>query len=192
MMWELGKPSMRDRVLALSALFIALLLFVFGLVVPYLALLENSYEQLAQSQQQRALFARYMEKAGQSDDAMEQTGALHDLLLLPGSTVTNAQAGLQQIIDGLAGESGVSLLSFEPLSSEGADNGFGRVGGRVRATADLAGLQRFLHGLESHRPVLFLDRLYVRARTPQGQESDGLDVQLDIFGFRAQAGAAPS
>ena len=58
MMWELGKPSMRDRVLALSALFIALLLFVFGLVAPYLALLENSYEQLAQSQQQRALFTR--------------------------------------------------------------------------------------------------------------------------------------
>lgn len=192
MMWELGKPSMRDRVLALSALFIALLLFVFGLVAPYLALLENSYEQLAQSQQQRALFTRFIDSVGQSDDDMTQTGALRDLLLLSGPTVTNAQAGLQQVIDGLAGESGVSLLSFEPLSSEGADNGFGRVGGRVRATADLAGLQRFLHGLESHRPALFLDRIYVRARTPQGQESEGLDIQLDIFGFRAQTGAAPS
>lgn len=191
-MWERGKPSMRDRVLALSALFVALLLIVFGLVVPYLALLEKSYEQLVQSQQQQALFTRFMARAGESDGEMPQTGVLRDLLLLPGSTVSNAQAGMQQVIDGLAGESGVSLLSFEPLSSDSAVEGFGRVGGRIRATADLAGLQRFLHGLESHQPALFLDRLYIRSRAPQGQESEGLDIQLDIFGFRAQAGAASS
>lgn len=192
MMRKLDNPSMRDRILAVFALLVALLLVWFGLVWPYLALLQSSQERLIQSQQQRELFTRYSAETGQPDKDAAQDGMLRDLLLLPGSSVANAQAGLQQLVDGLADGSGVSLLSFEPLSTDAADDGFARIGGRIRATADLAGLQQFLHGLESHRPALLLDRLYIRARTPQGQESKGLDIQLDIFGFQGPGEAAAS
>ena len=87
----------------------------------------------------------------------------------------------------IAETAGAVVLSFEPHRNADTDETpLVAVGGRVRFSADTEALQAFLHALESYRPVLTLDNLYVSARANLGAASDAhLDVQVDVTGYRS-------
>jgi len=112
-----------------------------------------------------------------------------DALLLPGESAAAAAAYLQQRMGEVAADSGALLLSFEllPVTNTG-DAPLKAVTGRIRVTANTQSLRALLHAVESHRPLLLLDNLFVRARSDQDSVPGGhLDVQMDVSGFRQAA-----
>ena len=60
-----------------------------------------------------------------------------------------------------------------------------RSGVRVRGTATLAGLARFLAAVEGGMPLLIVDGLRVQSRQGGGAtQEERLEIQMDIVGFR--------
>ena len=102
---------------------------------------------------------------------------------LPPATPALAAAALQQRVKSLIEESGGTLLSTQtlPVSEEG---GAVRVAVSVTLQGNVEMLQKTLHGLESQKPLLFIDNLEInarqyRARLPTGQIAPVTTVQLN-------------
>jgi hypothetical protein len=63
--------------------------------------------------------------------------------------------------------------------------GLQRSGVRLRGTATLSGLSRFLAAVEGGTPLLIVDGLRVQSRLGGGAtQDDRLEIQMDIVGFR--------
>jgi hypothetical protein len=129
--------------------------------------------------QARQTMARYRAVLAEADaPAAAPTG-----VLLEGASASQAAAALQGQIKQAASAAGARLDSVEALN-DGGDAG--RLVLRARLTADTASLQAMLHRLESARPVLLVDQLYVRGRTGQAEKAGlHLDVRFDVIGFLA-------
>ncbi|MSP42071.1 MAG: hypothetical protein EXR08_01675 [Alphaproteobacteria bacterium] len=171
------------RPLALLILILAMVLVWFGAARPYLTALADSENTLAAAADQLQLFRRASEQTGE-DGAGDRT--LLQTLLLPGASSSAAAATLQQRIGVLIAESGATQLSFE-LLPEGAtaEAPLQIVTGRVRFTANTQALRTLLHAVESQRPLLLIDNLYVRARSDEDIVAGGhLDVQMDVAAAR--------
>lgn len=168
-----------SRVLALALLAVAGLLVWFGAVTPYRAALANDYARLDQAAAQLQQYRRL--------STTGETGAAIDArLLLPGATVAAAAAYLQQYSGTLAQQSGAMLLSFELLPPAADPAPLLAIAGRVRMTGNSDAARAMLHGLESHRPLLLLDNVFILARSNSDTIPGGhLDIQFDVTGFRA-------
>lgn len=180
-----GSGNMRDRVSAIGLLVLAGLLVWFGAAEPYLQTLQRSGDKIAEARTQLALYRQIALRQG-PDRPVDASGEAMTQLLLPGRSPATASAYLQQEIGVIAETAGAVVLSFEPhRNADSDDTPLAAVGGRVRFSADTEALQAFLHTLESHRPVLTLDNLYVSARANQtGASGANLDVQVDVTGYR--------
>lgn len=177
-----------SRALALGLLIVALLLMWFGAVAPYRAALMRSEQGLNTAREQlrqvRQLVAPEIPDIKPVDEAIAP-------LLLPGASSAAAAASLQQLTGALALQAGAMILSFELLPDAQPTGGSGdelplqAVAGRVRMTGDSGALRALLHGLESRRPLLRLDNLFIRARSDRDAIPGGhLDIQLDVTGYR--------
>ena len=61
-----------------------------------------------------------------------------------------------------------------------------RIGVRLRATAEIGGLERLLYAIESARPVLYPDNLQIQSHAIRpAAASSALDFQLDVSGFKS-------
>jgi len=171
------------RLLAMLILILAMTLVWFGAARPYLTVLSDSENRLAAAAGQLQLFRRAPERGG-AEGAGDR--ALLQTLLLPGDSSAAAAATLQQRMGELVAESGATQLSFELLPAASvADAPLQIVTGRVRLTANTHALRALLHAIESQRPLLLIDNLYVRARSDQDVVAGGhLDVQMDIAAAR--------
>lgn len=186
-----GLDRLQSRALALFLLAGGLLLVWYGAVLPYLGALARSDQQLTQVGTQLQL---YRNIAARTVDA--QPNAMPDTLLLPGGSTAGAAAYLQQQAGLLSTTAGTLLLSFELLPSAGAGDEEGAplqaVAGRMRVTANTASLRSLLHAMETHRPLLQIDNVFVRARNDQDTVPGGhLDVQLDVTGYRPMTEQTP-
>lgn len=177
-----------SRALALGLLIVALLLMWFGAVAPYRAALMRSEQGLNAAREQlrqvRLLVAPEKPDNKPVDEAIAP-------LLLPGASRAAAAASLQQLTGALALQAGAMILSFEllpdaqPTDGPGVELPLQAVAGRVRMTGDSGALRALLHGLESRRPLLRLDNLFIRARSDRDAIPGGhLDIQLDVTGYR--------
>jgi|GWRWMinimDraft_10_1066017.scaffolds.fasta_scaffold04080_2 general secretion pathway protein M len=178
--------NMRGRAVALLLLLGAIMLVWFGAAHPYLEALSNTRHRLEAASAQLQIYQRAVARgkvahAGKND-------AL-DALLLPGESAAAAAAYLQQRMGEIAADSGALLLSFELLPVTNTDDAPLKAAmGRIRVTANTQSLRALLHAVESHRPLLLLDNLFVRARSDQDSVPGGhLDVQMDVSGFRRAA-----
>lgn len=180
--------NMRARIAALLLLAAACLLVLFGAVAPYLQVLAQSQQRLQAASAQLSIYSQTLARstAGAADTGGENRLAG---LLLPGTSMAAAAAYLQQQTGGLAAHSGALLLSFElPPPLDAGEAPLQAVSGRIRVTANTTSLRALLHALESHRPLLLLDNVYVRARSDQDTVPGGhLDVQMDVTGYRQVA-----
>ena len=84
---------------------------------------------------------------------------------------------------GAAVASRLQIQSVQVLRSESLPGAI-RIGIRIRASGEVAGLARLLFAIESERPVLYPDNLQVHAHpgTP-GRGGETIEVQLDVSGF---------
>ncbi len=180
-----GAQTFHGRALALLVLLAAGLLLWFGAASPYLDALSRSEQKLAAAKAQVLLYRRATERDSAAAADAGNASAL-DPLLLTGASPAAAAAYLQQRVGTVASESGAILLSFELLPPVTAgDAPLQVVAGRMRVTANTQSLRALLHALESHRPLLLLDNIFVRARSDQDTVPGGhLDAQLDVLGYR--------
>lgn len=178
--------TMRSRAMALGLLLLALLLVWFGAAVPYLSALSRSEQQLTATMTQLRNYRRVGAQVT-TDQAREQARLAP--LFLPGGTPAAAAAQLQQRTGALIADSGAILLSFELLPGPGAEGDpLETITGRIRVTANTPSLRALLHALETERPLLVLDNIFVRGRSSQDTVPGGhLDVQMDVSGYRQAA-----
>lgn len=172
-----GTPAARAAALALLALLGAGIWA--GPVAIYLEAREVSSARVARAE---ALVHRQRALAALPADAAAR-GSSSDLLLddLPSAQVF---AALSERIKAAADGAGVSLQGLQSLGEDAA-LGMTRAGIRLRGSADLPALARFLDAVENARPFLRIDGLRIQSRQAIGGDGDmPLDIQLDVFGFK--------
>ncbi len=180
---ELGRwPS---RLAALTVLALLLGLLHAGLVAPYLdyagALDDRVATKAALLDRMRALT-----EAPQPEAA---PAATLTRLLLPDISDAQAVGQVQDRLKQLAADNGVELHGIQVLPRTETP-GLARLAVRLRASADMAALHRFLHAVESTEPVLLVDNLRIQSRLGRGAAPTAtapLDIQLDAIGFKADA-----
>jgi hypothetical protein len=176
------------RTAALLLLVVLLLGLWLGPVASYLDLIQSGAEQI---ERQQALLQRYrgLAQASQAEPAALPTGDVSAAILLPGLPESQVVAGLQETVKAAATAAQVQIQGFQVLRSE-ALPGAVRVGIRVRATGDIAGLSRLLYAIEAARPMLLPDNLQIQSHAAPTARIDAprpLEFQLDISGVKPEA-----
>lgn len=162
--------NMRGRAVALLLLLGAIMLVWFGAAHPCLEALSNTRHRLEAASAQLQIYQRAVARGKVAHTG--KNDAL-DALLLPGESAA-AAAYLQQRMGEIAADSGALLLSFELLPVTNTDDApLKGAMGRIRVTANTQSLRALLHAVESHRPLLLLDNLFVRARSDQDSVPGG-------------------
>ncbi|HWB49889.1 MAG TPA: type II secretion system protein GspM [Stellaceae bacterium] len=107
-------------------------------------------------------------------------------LLYPDMPESQATAVLQETVKTEAAKAHVQVLGLQVLRGEAAA-GATRIGVRVRASGDIAGLRNLLYAIESARPVLYPDNLAIQSHVAApGTAPATLDFQFDIAAFKAE------
>jgi general secretion pathway protein M len=109
-------------------------------------------------------------------------------LLLEGNTAGIAGANLQKLISDLVLEHGGASSSLQILPT-GEDGSLVRIALRLSISVGIDGLRDIVHGIETGKPLLFIDDLTVRAVEQKSGGTDPhylgpLDVTLQVSGFR--------
>jgi general secretion pathway protein M len=174
-----GHPA-RGRVAALALLVLLMAAIWVGPISLYLGLVGAGAEQIAG---QARLLQRYRTLARLllTEAATEPPDA--SAVMRPESPEAQAIALLQETVKKAALASRVEVRSLQVLRSETLPSAV-RIGVRINAAGDMAGLARLLFAVEAARPVLYPDNLQIRSRaaTP-GKAPEALDLQLDVSGF---------
>jgi hypothetical protein len=184
---ELGRWPSRLAALAVLALLLGLL--DAGLLAPYLdyvgALDDRVATKAALLDRMRALTAAPQPAAAPA--------ATLTRLLLPDLSDAQALGQVQDRLKHLAADSGVELQGIQVLPRSETP-GLARLAVRLRASADMAALDRFLLAVERAEPVLLVDNLRIQSRLARGAaainappSATPLDIQLDAIGFKADA-----
>ncbi len=185
----LVRNSLPSRLAALGLLLLALIAAGFGLGVPLVHQYRTSVAQIEESLQFLQLnrrIARREVALRQAIGRLKESRAL-DGLLLPAGSDGGAVAILQDKVQGIITQAGARLTSTQALPVE-PGQGHRRIGLRLQFAADIEALRQILHGLESGRPALVLDNLFVRGRTARAVGVvNPLDVRVDVFAFKPEA-----
>jgi general secretion pathway protein M len=179
----LGHPA-RGRVAALAVLAVLLAALWTGPVSAYLDLVGDGADRL---EQRALLLQRYrtlasMLPAPETETLRSSAGS--PAVMLPDTPEAQAVAMLQESVKAAASASRVRINSLQVLRSETLASAV-KIGVRIRAAGDVAGVARLLFAIEAARPVLYPDNLQIQAHaaTP-GKAPEALDFQLDISGFK--------
>lgn len=175
------------RALALGVA-VVLLGFIYAVTVaPLLSLYANGQEAVVEGQARKAMLERSVHDLPQLRKmaaAWKDEAPANDLLL-PASSDAIAAATLQSTIKDLVAQGGASLSSTEILPPQNEDR-FRRVGIHISFSGDQRLLTTVLGGIETARPLLFVDDLDIRGTGQPGVADPTLTVAFDVFGFPAR------
>jgi general secretion pathway protein M len=184
---------MRTRILAaplplaILAAFVVLLVLAAG--APYL-LLSGIDQEISDGE--RTLVELRKEIATESDLHKENLDLValgqQGNLLLDGDTAGIAGANLQKLISDIVLEHGGASSSLQLLPTS-EDGSLVRIALRLSISVGIDGLRDIVHGIETGKPLLFIDDLSVRAVEDREGSRDQhylgpLDVTLQVSGFR--------
>lgn len=170
----------------LAAIVVALGLLA---AAPYMLLHEIDQEV---STDELALVQLRREIASESDMRKENLDLValgqQGTLLLDGDTAGIAGANLQKLISDIVLEHGGAASSLQLLATS-EDGSLVRIGLRLSISVGIDGLRDIVHGIETGKPLLFIDDLSVRAVEDSAGGTDPhylgpLDVTLQVSGFR--------
>jgi general secretion pathway protein M len=182
---RLGDPALLSRAAALAILCLVLGVFGFGPVTAYIDLLGAGAEQL---QHQEQLLQRYRELAREAPSG-QPSAVRGEGLLFPEIPESQAVALLQEALKGAAAAAQVEVQGLQVLRTEALPGSL-RIGVRLRASADIAGLNRLLYAIEAARPVLYPDNLQIQSHAPRPQAPPAaLEFQLDVSCVKAEPSA---
>jgi len=182
---RIGDQALLSRAAAVAILFALLGAVGFGPVTAYVDLLDAGAEQLKHREQ---LLQRYRELAREVPSEQRPT-AQGEGLMFPEMPESQAVALLQEALKGAAAAAQVEVQGLQVLRTEALPGSL-RIGVRLRATADIAGLNRLLYAIEAARPVLYPDNLQIQSSAlgPQAPSS-ALEFQLDVSGVKMEPSA---
>jgi len=180
------------RLLALGVLLAVLAAAVAGIGWPLWVAYAEQGERI---DEQHRLLAQYRRIAAGSAALERQVQSLKQWqarsnLYLRASTEALAAAELQSLVKQQASVRGGRVLSAQTLAGK-QEGGFTRVAVKVRVRTDMAGMLQTLHGLESRRPLLFIDELSIRSLTSRRRDPVSgalldlvdLDMTIQVSGY---------
>lgn len=180
----------RQKILALGILLIALLLFFFLLVEPYMSLLNASEEHVEASAFQLKQANKIVNKKEFYNNEIERLESFYSeqTVYLKSTKKALASAEIQQILKRISAKSKAELLSSQAISSESTERN--RVGLSVRVKTDIFSLYKLLYALESGVPNLFVDKIQINRAgraifkfNNNELSNQGLDVSLQVYGY---------
>ena len=192
----------RDRWIALGLLLGVLVVAYFVLVHPWWTVPMLAENDRIHDLRERELRARMQLKQAPRALAEAQAEQAHVPGFLPESTAELATAGLVQrlqtvVAQASPGNRSCAITNRSPLD-DAHPGRFPRVTVQVRLRCGAGEMAAVLHALESGTPRLFVDNLdilaqrYFFAPGQGGNQTGGLDVNFDLYGYLRPPPAKPA
>ncbi len=188
---RLGTDKLKNRIAALSLLFLAIALAGVLLVRPLWEHYSTNRDRIAELEDRVARFESIATRQAPLEQQLATTLRSMNLdeLTLRADSATLAAADLQERVKAAVQASGGSLTSTQILEPEKVSS-FDRVFVNVRMTGSTLAVQESLYALESGQPMLMIDDLLIvtrrtaaRLRSRQKGQQDQLDVRFKVSGF---------
>ena len=184
-------PESKHKLYSAVILFIALLILLFIVVFPLFALYESSKEEVASLQHRLLQYKAISHKTSDLSNKLNKWQVFNDdqQYYFTEGKAALVSAELQGIVKEVLYRQGAKLLSTQPVNSGNQDERQIKVS--VHCRADIISLRNLIYELESHVPVLIIDKIKIgrgyRAtyREQQNKSSDVLDIRFDVSGFLA-------
>lgn len=176
-----------SRALAIAILALVTLLVASAVVGPAIALERSQAAVVADKQRQLQAYERVVEgreRVATQLDSLSRSAPSSEYFV-SGETAALGTAAMQQYLRALVGRNNAELISTQVATG---GNGEGEVLLVVHVRAQLAAAMNILYGLESGKPMLFVDDLVitarpVRAQSPGERPGVELDMQFEIAGY---------
>ncbi|QMU60537.1 MAG: hypothetical protein GKR92_02030 [Gammaproteobacteria bacterium] len=192
-------PESKHKLYAAIVLIIAILILLFIVVLPLFALYSSSKEEVTSLQHRLLQYKTISHKtSGLSSklDKLQLFNEDQEYYFSEGKAAL-VSAELQGIIKEVLNLHGAKILSTQPVTSGNQDERQIKIS--VHCRADVISLRNLVYELESHIPVLIIDKINVGRgyrTTFRDQQSKGsneaLDIRFDVSGFLAAQEATPS
>lgn len=185
-------PESKHKLYAAVILFIALLILLFIVVLPMFALYSSTKEEVASLQHRLLQYKTISRKTSGLSSKLDTLQAFNEdqEYYFVESKAALVSAELQGILKEVLNSNGAKILSTQPVTSGNQDERQIKVS--VHCRADVISLRNLVYELESHIPVLIIDKINVGRgyrTTFRDQQSKGsneaLDIRFDVSGFLA-------
>ncbi|MGR9106184.1 MAG: type II secretion system protein GspM [Gammaproteobacteria bacterium] len=183
--------SLQRRILALSLLFVVVIVTLVAIVTPILGALASYNEEIDDLQFKLLRYKRIVTGRGKIVEQLE-TLKRHqgdEDYFSSRATPALASADLQQLIKKAITDAGGRLISTQVVPEEEEEH-FIKTAVKVRMSGDTKALRNVLYQIETARPMLLVDNLTIRAmsgrrdpRTRQILPSNELNVNFDVSGY---------
>lgn len=183
-------PESKHKLYAAVILFIVLLILLFMAVLPIFALYSSTKEEVASLQHRLLQYKTISQKTSGLSSKLDKLQAFNknqDYYFAEAKAAL-ASAELQGIIIDVLNRQGAKTLSTQPVTSGKRDERQIKVSAHCRA--DIISLRNLVYELESHIPVLIIDKINIgrgyRAtfRDQLSKSSnEALDIRFDVSGF---------
>lgn len=185
-------PESKHKLYAAIILFIALLILLFIVVLPMFALYSSTKEEVASLQHRLLQYKTISRKTSGLSNKLDKLQAFNEdqeYYFAEGKAAL-VSAELQGILKEVLKRQGAKILSTQPVASGNQDERQIKVS--VHCRADIISLRNLVYELESHIPVLIIDKINIgrgyrttfRNQTSK-DSSEALDIRFDVSGFLA-------
>ncbi|MFK7816231.1 MAG: type II secretion system protein GspM [Gammaproteobacteria bacterium] len=184
-------PESKHKLYAAVLLFVALLILLFMVALPMFAFYSSSKEEVASLQHRLSQYKTISRKTSGLSNKLSKLEAFNEdqeYYFAEGKAAL-VSAELQGIVKEVLSTQGAKILSTQPVTSGNQDERQIKVS--VHCRADIISLRNLMYELESHVPVLIIDKINIGRgfrttfRNQQSNGSDTLDVRFDVSGFLA-------
>lgn len=185
-------PESKHKLYAAIILFIALLILLFIVVFPMFALYNSTKEDVASLQHRLLQYKTISRKTSGLSNKLDKLQAFNEdqEYYFAEDKAALVSAELQGIIKEVLNRQGAKILSTQPVTSGNQDERQIKVS--VHCRADIISLRNLVYELESHIPVLIIDKINIGRgyRTTfrdqaSKDSSEALDIRFDVSGFLA-------
>ena len=185
----------KHKITAGIVLLITLVLLLFLLILPTYALFESTKEEVASLQHRLLQYKTISSKTRGLSNKLAKLQAFNEdqEYYFEQGKAALVSAELQGIVKGVLERQGAKILSTQPITSGIQDERQVKIA--VHCRADIMSLRNLVYELESHIPVLIIDKIKIGRgfrTTFRNQQSnrtnDTLDIRFDISGFLAVEG----
>lgn len=181
--------SLRQSLISWSILLALLFSMVGFVLIPWWKQMADYEQTLSQN---RALLQKYKSVLisrpaleARLKDPQNEVRMLNDYL--KGKTAALAAAELQQKIKAIIGTVNGKLVSTQTLPVQDMAPA-SKVLVRVRMRSNTEALLNVLHGLESERPLLFVEKFTIRRyQRRRNRNPEELDIHFDLSGYMRQS-----
>jgi hypothetical protein len=192
-------PESKHKLYAVVILFLALLILLFVIVLPMYALFNSTKEEVVSLQYRLLQYKTISRKTSGLSTKLDNLQAFNEEqeYYFSNGKAALVSAELQGIIKDVLNRQRANILSTQPVSSGILDDRQVKIS--VHCRADIISLRNLVYELESHIPVLIIDKINIGRgyRTTfrdqlSHDSSEVLDVRFDVSGFLAAQDADSS